>query len=332
MGSSLGIGSGFLSSGAGTYNPRTGLRASLAVVTAVMLIAGLGFAYLKSIDRADAYSADQAVAAFRTPPPTQPAPSAEAPAPTAPGEPAAPAGDANAAPAAPAAPAGGAVAAAAAPQAPIATVPSPLTRPAEGVYVYKTSGGESTTVLGGAKHEYPEQTTITVRHTPCGVDTSWRPLEQRADYRSFCTDEGGLRAVVLASQRQFFGRTAGSFQECGPTTYYLRFEGPAPAASWSGPCKGRASGLEVTLTGTLLGREMKQVGSQTIDAIRFQINVESVGESHHTKIKAIVTMAAATGLYLALDSTTEATGSSQGTSGTYNEHYTLELTDLNPLT
>ncbi len=58
--------------------------------------------------------------------------------------------------------------------------------PEPGVYTYATSGRESIDALDGRHHDYPGQTTITVRHDGCGAVFDWRPLAERSDDMVIC--------------------------------------------------------------------------------------------------------------------------------------------------
>jgi hypothetical protein len=305
------------------------VRIVLAIVNAVVLLAGVGLLALRSGDRAVAFTPDRAVVSFRTP--VQQAGAAPSPAEVATTVAAA----SSAAADAPAAGTPTTTPTTVATPTNAATVQAPatgpLTRPAAGVYVYKTDGQESVDVLGGATHDYPDETTIIVRHTDCGFDTEWRPLEQRAEYRAFCLGERGLRIAVLAGQREFFGRSAGYYQQCVNDTYYLPLADGGPPATWTETCQND-QGNQVTLNGKALGRQPRPVGAETVDAIQFEITTHRVTDQRETSVRSVVTMAAATGLVLALESTTRAVVNSPTGSGTYDERYTLELTDLTPRT
>lgn len=313
-----------------------GLRVGMALVTALTLLAGLGIVFLRSGDRAVAYTPERALAAFRTPATSAPAETtpAEAPAPssTQSSPTRSPEGPAGASPST-APPALAEPTAAAAPPAAASAAPTtgPFTRPAAGVYTYTTEGQESVDVLGGATHEYPSQTAITLRHTDCGFETEWRPLEQRAEFRSYCLAEKGLRLAALASQREFFGRSAGYHQICVNEAYYLPLPDQNPPATWTEICRND-QGQEFKLNGKSLGRRPHQVGAETVEAFQFEITTHRATAGRETSSRSIVTLSASTGVLLALDSRSHATISGPSGSGTYEEQYTLELTDLTPRT
>lgn len=69
------------------------------------------------------------------------------------------------------------------------TVGSALVEP--GVYRYQTIGSEDIDALGGTRHDYPAETTITVTIEGCGVRLRWDVLrERREEWRLCATDRG----------------------------------------------------------------------------------------------------------------------------------------------
>lgn len=84
--------------------------------------------------------------------------------------------------------------------APLPVVPSP------GVYRYVTAGYESVDVLGGARHDYPAETTITVVPDGCGVLLRWDALAERRDeWRLFATADGIVLQPDGLQFHEFFG-------------------------------------------------------------------------------------------------------------------------------
>jgi len=71
--------------------------------------------------------------------------------------------------------------------APVASAATPATKKSieDGVYVYDTKGFEQTNALGGARHDYPAESTITVQHGGCGWTTRWQPLQERWEQWQF---------------------------------------------------------------------------------------------------------------------------------------------------
>lgn len=93
--------------------------------------------------------------------------------------------------------------------------PVPFTRPAEGVYTYAATGGESISV-GGARHDYPGQVFATLTHTGCGYQLRVHVLQEHIDTLDFCID--GLRLGFHRSHQRltFIGNTAEGSFSCDP--------------------------------------------------------------------------------------------------------------------
>ena len=62
-----------------------------------------------------------------------------------------------------------------------------------GLYLYATTGFETTDALAGSRHEYPAQTYMTIQPGGCGTQVRWQALDQRWDEYDFCPD-GSLAA------------------------------------------------------------------------------------------------------------------------------------------
>ncbi|MHB8059954.1 MAG: hypothetical protein ACYDHO_03885, partial [Gaiellaceae bacterium] len=69
-----------------------------------------------------------------------------------------------------------------------------------GVYVYATSGSESISALGGAKHNYPARTSITAIEVPCGMRYQWNALEGRSTSWTFCSTAAGIELRISDEQ------------------------------------------------------------------------------------------------------------------------------------
>lgn len=73
------------------------------------------------------------------------------------------------------------------------TTLSPAVATAEpGVYRYITTGNERIDVLGGAQHDFPAETTITVTHSGCGVQLRWDLLRERYEEYHLCGTPDGI--------------------------------------------------------------------------------------------------------------------------------------------
>src|SRR5205823_2039908 len=107
--------------------------------------------------------------------------------------------------------------------------------PAAGVYVYETTGSESTDALTGARHEYPRRTTMTLQHTACGFETRWQPLDQRWDDGSFCFERNGTSLRRFESHHEFFGKTDTQTFVCPAGSIVYPADRP-PGRTWRFSC------------------------------------------------------------------------------------------------
>ena len=57
--------------------------------------------------------------------------------------------------------------------------------PAQGVYLYRTVGGERVSA-GDVRHTYPKVTTLTVTYAGCGLDVRWDALSGRSQVWHLC--------------------------------------------------------------------------------------------------------------------------------------------------
>ncbi|MGZ4372028.1 MAG: hypothetical protein ACXVRQ_07505 [Gaiellaceae bacterium] len=94
------------------------------------------------------------------------------------------------------------------------SVPHP--RALDGVYTYRTRGGESLDVLGGKRHRYPATTTITVIGIPCGFRLRWDALAGRSTTWTLCTGSGSRDLRGLDETHSFFGHTDRTLYACAP--------------------------------------------------------------------------------------------------------------------
>jgi hypothetical protein len=88
--------------------------------------------------------------------------------------------------------------------------------PVDGVYTYRTRGGESLDVLGGRRHRYPDTTTITVVEIPPCVRLRWDALAGRSTTWTLCTGSRSVALRRLDEVHSFFGQTDRTLYACTP--------------------------------------------------------------------------------------------------------------------
>jgi hypothetical protein len=78
------------------------------------------------------------------------------------------------------------------------------TSPGEpGIYRYESSGFETIDALAGARHDYPDETFMTISTGPCGPTVRWFGLRERWIEWEHCGPDLGVTATV--SYHEWFG-------------------------------------------------------------------------------------------------------------------------------
>lgn len=162
----------------------------------------------------------------------------------------------------------------------VARGPTGRPRPAEGVYVYATTGGDEVDVLGGSRHTYPAQTTITVRHAGCGLVERWDALEERWDERESCRRPGGDTLKRMTSFHEFFGHADQRTLHCTGFTYPAGFQ---PGASWVSRCASENTTAESKLTA--VGWEDLDVAGEPVRTMHVHVETKLSGEQVGTSVR-----------------------------------------------
>ncbi len=199
---------------------------------------------------------------------------------------------------------------------------SPL---APGVYVYTTAGFEEIDALGGARHDYPARTTITVTVAGCGLKLRWVALQERDTTWERCaTPRGDVLRSAFETHR-FFGTTEHTDYVCGTTLE--RPKGDKPGTSWALLCK--AAGRTERGTGRVVARETLSVGSARIATVHVRWRATLSGKTTGTTDRD-AWLARANGLPVRMTMASETTTGSVVGDVHYRESVELELTSTTP--
>ena len=106
--------------------------------------------------------------------------------------------------------------------------------PAPGVYVYDTTGFERVSALGGAQHDYPTQTTMTVTENDCGVTVRWAPLEQRFENWTMCLTGTANEMRAVLDPPRVLREDRRAHVQCSNT--YIRPPSDDPGTTVHGRC------------------------------------------------------------------------------------------------
>jgi hypothetical protein len=197
--------------------------------------------------------------------------------------------------------------------------------PAPGVYVYDTIGFERVSALGGAQHDYPQQTTMTVTETACGVDVRWTPLEQRFEHWTMCLPGTANEMRSFTTHHEFFGKTEERTFECHDT--YIRPPSDVPGTDVKGGCK---NGTDTAATDTaVVGPETLVVQGVPVDTIKMHFDHQLSGSSNGYQ-RGDVWVRASDGLLVRFVSEIDADANSVIGPTHFHEEINLNLAELAP--
>lgn len=146
---------------------------------------------------------------------------------------------------------------------------------APGVYQYATRGFDQVDALTGARHDYPEITTMTVVPYDCGVRLRWDVAVERWDSWDWCLEGGGLRQPGWVGYHEFFGTPGRNDYACDGDPRPL----DAPAGTtWQMMCR-MADRTTTTFHGTVMGSTTLTVAGTVIPVLHLRYDVDVVGES-----------------------------------------------------
>ncbi|MBW3561021.1 MAG: hypothetical protein KY437_00830 [Actinobacteria bacterium] len=155
-----------------------------------------------------------------------------------------------------------------------------LTVPEEGVYTYATDGSESIEALGGARHEYPDRTTITVRHDDCGYTARWEPLRERWEEFDICRDNHRARMRTITLYHEFFERGIRHEYVCGEDATIAEVPSE-PGTQWSWECHSDGGSMRTVVE--ILGFDTRDVGGTPVEAVHVRIHNTMDGDTRGTR-------------------------------------------------
>jgi hypothetical protein len=148
-----------------------------------------------------------------------------------------------------------------------------------GLYVYATTGYESTDALAGARHDYPAETYLTIQPGGCGTLVRWQPLEQRYEEWDYCPDG---RMAGWDSFKEWFQIGNTEQWEC-PEPVEVQGE---PGASWVVECargdSEEAAAARQTASYEVVGYEPLLVGGEEVQTLHVCTTLTGTGGSVST--------------------------------------------------
>lgn len=200
--------------------------------------------------------------------------------------------------------------------------------PDPGVYVYATEGGDEVTVLGGSRHRYPPETTLTVTPDACGVKLRWDALGERWEEWTLCPEAGRLEIRSIVTYHQFFGQGDHREYFCGEESVYLPSSRRA-GATWTARCAG--AGATAATTGEVVGVEFLSVGGTRVRSLHVRFETTFEGDTVGTRTTQ-AWLVLPTGLPVVTVQTDDLETESVLGRTHYAERFRIELTSVEPRT
>jgi hypothetical protein len=200
----------------------------------------------------------------------------------------------------------------------------PAERLQPGVYTYATSGHEEVDILGGSRHDYPAETTMTYRVLPCGMQTRWQPLQERFSIDDVCDTSAGNELRRAAQRHTFFGQSDDEDLACA---LLLMPTEPRKGQVSTGTC--RSKDTTVALRRELLGVTRMDVGGRSVEAVHLIVSGRLSGTARGvTKRESWLTR---DGLLLRTRSVVDSDRDTPAGNAHYFEEYELNLRSLDPV-
>lgn len=193
--------------------------------------------------------------------------------------------------------------------------------------MYATEGEEHVDILGGSTHAYPEETTLTIRHTECGLLQRWAPLDERSD-EAVCVSEVGRERRSLQAHHEFFGISNDQDFRCD-AGYVLFPDDPEVGDTWTTACESHDTRL--TGTSTVVTLEERTVGGEQVETLHLQVSEQAAGGDVGPS-RDDYWLRTTDGLLIERESTVETRSDSPVGTATYTERFSLRLTSLTPRT
>jgi hypothetical protein len=200
------------------------------------------------------------------------------------------------------------------------------TDPHSGVYRYATKGQESINALGGSKHAYPTETTVTLTAAECGWSARWDAVVERWRDDHLCRRADGIYESRFVEYHEFFNHKNVRTLECDGEPLVMPAEA-TPVRTWQFTCTDGS--VHIAIVGTTVGVENLNVGGTSTPVIHVHFESTTTGDASGHGAED-VWFEPTRGLYVRR--ICDASSDSMSVIGTTNyiEHFELDLMSLEP--
>ena len=159
--------------------------------------------------------------------------------------------------------------------------PVVVSLPAPGVYQYATTGFDRISALAGARHDYPEITTMTVVPLDTCVQLRWDVAVERWNTADWCLANDAIAQIRYLGFHEFFDVPAQNEYVCTGDPRPLDAE---PGTTWTTTCTmSDDAGGTTTFTGTAIERTTRTVAGTDIPVLHLRYDVAVAGSSTGTQ-------------------------------------------------
>jgi hypothetical protein len=196
-----------------------------------------------------------------------------------------------------------------------------------GVYAYETTGGEEIDAVGGARHAYPDRTTITVLPYGCGVSLRWDVLRERWEEWRICATSAGIELQTEGvSYHEFFGTSETEDLRCDVGVLLV-----ATGEQSKTPVEQVCSLADEPWfpVWTVLGRSTRSIDGAEIEVQQVQMRIED--DDEYWEYLVLDWYLAPNGLPVEVTQTKSSRSDTFVGPVEYVEEYHLVLTSMDPL-
>jgi len=206
--------------------------------------------------------------------------------------------------------------------------PTAFPFPATGVYTFETRGYESTDALAGQRHDYPKETSLTIRRDGCGWISRWQPLNERWEESEICEHTSGSEMAHYTMYHEFFHKGQREVFAC-PGGLVQRVNA-RPGDRWTFTCASDQS--KAVSRVSVVSVDTVVVGGRSVRAVHMRYEITASGADSGTLLQdRWISLGAQRVMVRMLQKANLRTKSPFGPVG-YKEDFRLDLKSLQPRT
>ncbi|MGH2758992.1 MAG: hypothetical protein ACRDKJ_05440 [Actinomycetota bacterium] len=197
----------------------------------------------------------------------------------------------------------------------------------EGVFVFATEGYEETDALTGQRHDYPDETAMTIRNGGCGWISRWEPMRERWEETELCEKADGTSMGRYTIYHEFFQR--GDREDFSCPDSYVQKPSAKPGDTWTFSCTSKQSKVDGKVT--VVGLEDVNVGGRLLPTARYRYDIKVSGANTGTIVQDRW-LSSSPRVMARMTQDADMTVSSPFGPVSYEEKFQIDLTSVEPRT